>query len=487
MASAKIQACFKFPRYTKYQHLAHCEKSLHSVFMPGGNTMKKRLLVWPALIVSLLLPLMAACGSGLPQQSGSTNQVVRSAGNELYVLDSYTNAEQSSAARHIVALPMGTANPVPRFTLPAGLTDLKHQWVYLASPLSAGSARTDISVFDTRSGSIVRTFSIPGSYSTSDRGYADSMLSGDGHWLALREQHAPAGTTSLALVNTETGKLVKSIHLAGDFTLDAVSPKGTVLYLLEYYQFGTSHYNVRAYDVQANQLLPGDIVDKTDLGDKMQGESLARSMSDDGDMAYTLYINPVLNKAFIHILWLADTTANSPFPAIARCIDLPVGKSGMSLRYYTLALSQDGQTLYAANAALGTIATINLNPGLTTYQLWTIPNAKVAYFEPGQSTMSAADKVRELYKGSVLAPGRGQIYVTGLHGIWAINTTTLQVQAEYLKQQSFTGLAISSDGQTLYAVDPATGITLLDPSTGKVRAIIQGAIHAPWGIEWASN
>src|SRR5258707_73813 len=106
------------------------------MYMRGGNTMKKRLLAWPALVLSLLLPFMAACGSALPRQSNSTNQVVRSVGNELYVLDSYTAAGQSSGTRHIVALPVGTANPVARVTLPAGLTDLKHQRVYLASPAS---------------------------------------------------------------------------------------------------------------------------------------------------------------------------------------------------------------------------------------------------------------------------------------------------------------------------------------------------------------
>jgi hypothetical protein len=114
------------------------------------------------------------------------------------------------------------------------------------------------------------------------------MLSGDGRWLALRAQNTPVGATSIALVDTQAGRLVKSIRLNGDFTLDAVSPRGTILYLLEYYQAGTSHYNVRAYDVNANQLLDGSIVDKNDLGDKMQGEALARQMTDDGDMAYTL-------------------------------------------------------------------------------------------------------------------------------------------------------------------------------------------------------
>src|SRR2546430_1652155 len=118
-------------------------------------------------------------------------------------------------------------------------------------------------------------------------------------------------------------------------------------------------------------------------------------------MAYTLYINPVTNKAFIRILWLADTVNNSiPFPAIARCIDL---------------------------------------------------------------------------------------YVAGLHGIWVINTDTLQVQGQYLKQQDFTGLAMSGDGHTLYGVDPATGITLLDSSSGETRTVIKGVVQAPWGIEWATG
>jgi DNA-binding beta-propeller fold protein YncE len=313
------------------------------------------------------------------------------------------------------------------------------------------------------------------------------MLSGDGRWLALREQNTPVGTTSIALVDTQAGKLVKNIHLTGDFTLDAVSPKGTMLYLLEYYEAGTSHYNVRAYDVNANQLVEGSIVDKNELDEKMQGAALTRQMSEDGDMAYTLYINPVTNKAFIHILWLTDTVNTSvPFPAIARCLDLPVGNSSALLRYYTLTLSQDGNMLYAANAALGTIATINLDLGMNSYQLWLIPNAKTAHFNPGNSTVSAADQARELHNGAVLSRDQKLLYVAGLHGIWVINTNTLKVQTQYLKEQSFTGLAESSDGQTLYGVDPTIGITLLDLSSGATRTVIKGVVQSPWGIEWAA-
>jgi hypothetical protein len=260
-----------------------------------------------------------------------------------------------------------------------------------------------------------------------------------------------------------------------------------MLYLLEYYEAGTSHYNVRAYDVNANQLLEGSIVDKNELDEKMQGAALTRQMSEDGDMAYTLYINPVTNKAFIHILWLTDTVNTSiPFPVIARCLDLPVGNSSALLRYYTLTLSQDGNTLYAANAALGTIATVNLDLGMNSYQLWMIPNAKTAHFNPGNSTVSVPDQTRQLHNGAVLSHDQKLLYVAGLHGIWVINTDTMKVHAQYLKGENFTGLAESSDGQTLYGVDPTVGITLLDPTSGASRSVIKGVVQSPWGIEWAS-
>jgi hypothetical protein len=449
-----------------------------------GDTMKKRICAGFALILCLLVPLLAACAGGPSPRSGNSQQVVVREGNELYVLDSYADAGQSSGSQHIVVLPLGTAKPTARLMLPAGLTDLKHQQLYVASPLSGG--RTTISVLDTNSGATVRTFSLAGSYSTADRGYVDSMLSADGRWLALREQGTPAGTTSIALVDTQAGRLVKTIHLGGDFTLDAVSPRGTMLYLLEFYQAGTSHYNVRAYNVQAGVLVPGSIVDKNELDEKMEGKALARQMSDDGDMAYTLYINTVTNKAFIHILWLADTIDNNvPFPTIARCIDLPVGSNPALLRYYTLTLARDGQTLYAVNAALGLVATVNL--GTNIYQPWTIPNARTARFTPDNGAVAAADQARVLYNGAVLSPDQTLLYVAGLHGIRVLNTRTLKPQNEYLKQQNFTGLAISRDGQTLYAVGPTTGITLLDAASGATRSVIRGQVHAPWGIEWTSD
>src|SRR5260370_4813861 len=149
--------------------------------------MKKRSFVWSGLILSLLIPLVTACAGGLSQKGSASNPAARPVGGELYVLDNYSGVGYKDVTQHIVALPVGTTNPAARLTLPAGLTDLKHQRLYIASALSDsnGSVHTTISVIDTSSGPTIHTFSIPGSYSTAHTGYADSLLAAVGRWLAL--------------------------------------------------------------------------------------------------------------------------------------------------------------------------------------------------------------------------------------------------------------------------------------------------------------
>src|SRR5262249_1491657 len=146
---------------------------------------------------------------------------------------------------------------------------------------------------------------------------------------------------------------------------------------------------------------------------QMQGTALTRQMASDGSVAYTLYINAAENKAFIHILPLADS-ANGP--PLARCVDLPVGASPSLLPFYTLAQSPDGSYLYAANAALGLVSAVNLDRQ-------TVFNDHIALsgrFDPKTGGMAPADIARALYGGAALSPNRQLLYVAGLRGIWAI-------------------------------------------------------------------
>jgi DNA-binding beta-propeller fold protein YncE len=210
--------------------------------------------------------------------------------------------------------------------------------------------------------------------------------------------------------------------------------------------------------------------------------ALTRQVSNAGTFAYTLYIDTRSNYAFIHELPLNDQV----YPTIAHCIDLPVGKSAALLHFYTLALSPDGGTLYAANGALGVVSTINVTSGDPTG----IFNDKVlntAHFNPGNASVSNIERERMLYNGAALSSDQKTLYFAGIQGLWAANTSNLNIQGHYLAQQTLTGVALSSDNQTLYAVDPAKGITLLNATTGQIQKVMQGAAHSPWGIAWIVN
>jgi hypothetical protein len=104
------------------------------------------------------------------------------------------------------------------------------------------------------------------------------------------------------------------VDLRGDFTLDALSPDGSQLYLIETRSRGGTRYAVRAYDVAGRRLLPDPIVDPAEADEPMRGSPISRAMSPDGRWAYTLYDGADGPHPFIHAL---DTERGR-----AKCIDL---------------------------------------------------------------------------------------------------------------------------------------------------------------------
>jgi DNA-binding beta-propeller fold protein YncE len=447
--------------------------------------MQKKSVFWLLFTLSIVLTLITACGSNSSTSpSGSTKPVPTvPPGENLYVLDGYTPLGATSTTQHILAFHPEGANPSAFATLPAGLVSLDHQRIYAAT---AENGKTTISVINTQTGTTIRSLVITGTYSTAGRNYTNSVLSSDGHWLALRALGQPDTQTTIALIDTQTGKLAKTIQLSGNFELDAISPDGNSLYLIEKLNDHSGNYNVRLYLVDQNQLYEYPIIDKTVANDNMSGGALTRQMSSDGRMAYTLYINTARNIAFIHMLPLDG----SSFP-FARCIDLPVGHSADRLHYYTLALSSDGTTLYAANGALGVVSEINVSGNGT--DIFNDKLVATVHFNSGDVSMTSADKTRMLYNAAALSPDQKTLYFAGMYGIRVVNTDDLHAQrsslvrGNYLSQQAITGLALSGDGRTLYAVDPAHGITLLNAATGQSLRVLQGPAQTPWGIEWIAG
>jgi DNA-binding beta-propeller fold protein YncE len=436
---------------------------------------------WRAIILSLFLPALVACGA----QSAATPQTKTTAppGETLYVLDGYaaTGAPDTSP-RHILAVhPTGNGAAQALATLPAGLTTLDHQRLYTAVPKSDGT--TAITVLDTRTGTALRTFAIPGGYSTADLGFTSAALTVDGRWLALRQaSRAGQANTTIALVDTEIGALAKTFSLGGNFDLDAIGPGGHLLYLLENLGDAAHRYYVRAYNADAGRLIDGIIVDKSEVNEQqMTGTGLTRQLAADGSAAYTLYINPARNQAFVHILPLASAPDSGPY--FARCVDLPAGKDARLLQYYTLALAADGKALYAANAALGQVSKISISAA-NFFDDHIISNGQFSPTEGPLAGASSGDVPQPLYNGAALSPDQATLYVAGVRGVWAIGTADMQVHNTYAMDQAFTGVAASGDGKSLYAVAPARGITVLDVASRQTRSVLQGPARAPWGIAW---
>jgi hypothetical protein len=156
------------------------------------------------------------------------------------------------------------------------------------------------------------TFTIPAvAYDGSAAG-----LSGDGHTLVLIQPRArfPRAQTPLMVVDAQRLRTLQIVRLHGDFSFDAISPRGSLVYLIEYTSpTDPTRYRVRAYDLAAARLLAQPVVDPREPGEKMGGNPLTRATSPNGRWAYTLY-DGAGKTPFVHAL---DTSTRS-----ARCIDL---------------------------------------------------------------------------------------------------------------------------------------------------------------------
>jgi hypothetical protein len=156
-----------------------------------------------------------------------------------------------------------------------------------------------------------------------------------------------AGPSRFTVLHTAPLRVTQSFALAGSYTVDALSPDGSKLFLIQHVEVGgdISRYRVRAYDLKAHRLLPGVIADKRQAGWTMRGYPLARAATASEGSVYTLY-QPNGNYPFIHAL---DTVHAS-----AVCIGLPLSWTGDTLDGAKLALSADGTRLVVSGPHIQT-------------------------------------------------------------------------------------------------------------------------------------
>ena len=200
-----------------------------------------------------------------------------------------------------------------------------------------------------RYGGPLRRRTLNGSFSIPAVAYdgSPSGLSADGRTLVLISPRTryPRKRTTFAIVDARRLAVRRLVHLRGDFSFDALSPDGRVMYLIQYSSRDFSNYAVRAYDLRARRLFPQPVVDPDEAGEPMTGAPVTREASADGRWAYTLYDSSP--HPFVHAL---DTERRT-----AVCIDLDRIRGGM----WGATLQLSGPTLTVVGRRGRVLATID--------------------------------------------------------------------------------------------------------------------------------
>jgi hypothetical protein len=168
-------------------------------------------------------------------------------------------------------------------------------------------------------------------------------LSADGSTLSLIRPRAsfPQERTSLLILDAGDLSIVRRLTLDGDFSFDAISPDGNRIFLIQYLSpRDPTRYAVRAYDVEAQRLVPQPIVDPNEPPGEMRGFPMTRETSADGRWAYTLYDGGG-DEPFVHAL---DTSHGR-----AVCIDLDGLVTQREVHRMTMRLEGDGGELALAS------------------------------------------------------------------------------------------------------------------------------------------
>jgi hypothetical protein len=208
---------------------------------------------------------------------------------------------------------------------------------YVTIPAGGATVAARTSTAD---GRIVAARLLPGTFTIPAVAYDGSAsgLSADGRTLVLIQPRVsfPRARTALMIVDARTLRPRQVVRLRGDFSFDAISPRGSLIYLIQYVSpDDPTRYLVRTYDLHAGRLLAKPVVDPRVPGEKMRGSPITRASSADGRWAYTLYDGSG-KMPFVHAL---DTSTHA-----ARCVDLE-GLAGGELARLRIGLDPGGGTL----------------------------------------------------------------------------------------------------------------------------------------------
>ena len=119
-----------------------------------------------------------------------------------------------------------------------------------------------------------RTRAVPGAWRlpTLGRETLPVGVSADGSTVVLVEENPPAERVTTRFAVVVPGEATRTVELPGALSFDALSPDGSILYVVEHLPGPPdAHYQVRAVDLPAGLMRDTIIVDKRNLDEQMGG------------------------------------------------------------------------------------------------------------------------------------------------------------------------------------------------------------------------
>jgi hypothetical protein len=419
-----------------------------------------------------LIALLILAVAGLTACGRATSTHPAAGGYRLFLEEGY-----SDGAQHITVRDSATG-AVER-TLPIGTAAPDWARYYTVTPLN-GTAR--LTATDPGSGQTLAQIGIPAGFTLPNLGSLGPTagLSPNGEWLTLTDNgRATSGklVTSFLVGPSSLSGSFKTVRLDGAFSFDALSNDGQNLYLIE--KMGDpNHYQVRLYQIGpiGGSLVTQPVVDKREANEPMNGIRGDSVADPTGKYVYTVYIRD--NGPFIHALPLDEP--------IAWCVDLPA-KAPNAIEqqfFWSLAISPNGRTVYAANPSLGSVAVMTAGEPPVIGSTGQLALNKAGTLFAGLTTDAEAKGPR--IGGVALSADGRTLFAVGDTGVLAIDTSSLKVRSTILAGESVDSLRLSADGKWLYAAGAGTSkLWQLDPGTGAIHGEVKGATN-PWGLLWVA-
>jgi len=310
-----------------------------------------------------------------------------------------------------------------RFSLPPGIVSANGKR-YFASVNRMKAVRA----YDARTGRTLFTWSHPRT------GAFVAGVSANGQKLAVAR--GGGRYTRFALLDVAQRRVYDTFRLQGWYDVDALSNDGRRLFLIQYLR--TGGYLIRLFDLDRRVLTARRLTEK---GEPMDGTAWDAVAAPDGHRLLTLYLRGD-GRPEVHTLDLVRGTAV--------CIDLPTGNATL-VQQYTLALSRDGNTLYAANPALGVVATVDLRKQRV---------ARVDRFPARTETAPLAPNAAVSHDGRTT-------YFTAGRSLYAYDGAYHVVRGAYDAGAPIGGIAFSRDDQRLVVVRRDGKVVRLNAATGK--------------------